>query len=191
MKSSTLPGTILSGLDSHGWFSLFRRGALILLVSGLLGLSVNALSPRGLPLLGTVPVRESGGIARIGLPEAWELHQARKGVFVDARSEEDYRSGHIRGAILLDQESFETSISAFQELVPLDTLLVAYCSGEGCGSSSEVAQLLKEAGYRNLRVFSGGWEEWSKGGYPVEGERPRERGVTRDQDPEENRDLLR
>ena len=161
---------------------------MILFISGCLGFVVNALSPRGIPLMGAVPLREAMGLPQIGLPEAWELYQGRQGIFVDARSEEEYRAGHIPGAILLDQERFEAGISAFQELIPPDTLLVTYCSGEECGSSSEVAQLLKGAGYRTLRVFSGGWEEWSQSGFPVDGEGPQDLGPARGQGRQDNSD---
>jgi len=175
-------------INSRGCLPWIRRGTLILFVSGCLGLLFNALSPRGIPLMGAEPLREHMGLPRIGLPEAWELYQGRQGIFVDARSEEEYRSGHIPGALLLDRERFESGISAFQELVPPDTLLVTYCSGEECGSSSEVAQLLKGAGYRTLRVFSGGWEEWSEGGFPVDGENPQALGPARGQGRQEDSD---
>jgi len=173
---------------SQSWFSLFRRGTSIIFLAGCLGLLVNGLSPRGLPLLGSVPAREIEGVGRIGISEAWDLYQGKRAVFVDARSEEEYRSGHIPGSVLLDQDGFETAVSAFRALVPLDTVLVTYCSGEECGSSSEVALLLKEAGYGRLRLFSGGWEEWVRRGYPVEDEGPREAGRVEIPEGEENLD---
>jgi len=70
-------------INSRGRLPWIRRGTLILFVSGCLGLLVNAFSPRGIPLMGAVPLRGPMGLPQIGLPEAWELYQGRQGIFVD------------------------------------------------------------------------------------------------------------
>jgi rhodanese-related sulfurtransferase len=147
---------------------MVRRGLLIILVSGALGLISNYVSPRGIRLMGPVPARELQGVTGIGLAQAWEFYKGKGAVFVDARSGEEFQSGHVPGALLLTQEMAERGISAFREIFPPETLLVVYCSGAECGSSAEVAERLLEAGYTSVRVLPGGWEEWQAGGYPVE-----------------------
>ena len=86
---------------------------------------------------------------------------------MDARSREEFCEGHIPGAQLLTQDDFDQEILRFSEIVPHDTLLVTYCSGEACGSSKEVADLLIDAGYTNVKIFFGGWEKWKLKGCPV------------------------
>jgi len=149
--------------------SLFRNSFMLLVVAALLGVFSNTVSSRGIPLLGPVPSpRVSEGIRKIDLREAHRLFEGRRGVFVDARTEEQFREGHIPGAHVLTQDSFDESVSAFLALIPLDTPLVTYCDSEGCGSSREVAELLHEEGYKDIGLFEGGWDQWVKAGYPRE-----------------------
>jgi rhodanese-related sulfurtransferase len=149
--------------------ALLKRSFLIVGISLCLGLFANTVSPRGIPLFGPVPeVPDSSGMKSIGLEEAYSLFLKPDRVFVDSRSDEEFREGHIQGARLLDYYSFEESVSTFRDLIPADTTLVTYCAGEGCGSSREVAELLKEEGYQDIRVFVGGWDRWQEKGYPVE-----------------------
>jgi len=151
---------------------LLRRSGVIVAVSLCLGLFANAVSPRGIPLGGPVPAPpDPPGMRRIGLEEAYRLFLEPDRVFVDSRSEEEFRAGHIQGARLLDAYSFDESVSMFRDLIPVDTTLITYCSGEGCGSSREVAELLQREGYQDIRVFEGGWDQWEASGYPVGEER--------------------
>lgn len=149
-------------------FSVIRRGLVICVMSLCLGLFVNAVSPRGIPITGPVPRIEIEGLEEIGLEGVLQVFQGGEGVFVDARSAEEYSTGHIPGALLLTQEMLEDSVSSLTDLIPRDTLIVTYCSGAGCGSSREVADLLREEGYSNVKIFYGGWDVWKGAGYPVE-----------------------
>jgi rhodanese-related sulfurtransferase len=157
---------------------LLRRSSLVLLVAVCVGMLANAVSPQGLPLLGPVPrPPDNNGFTSIDLDEAYRLFLGRRSVFVDARSGEEFREGRIPGARLLTYDDFEETVSTFRDLIPEDTILVTYCSGEGCGSSREVAELLSEEGYKNIRLFVGGWDQWKGSGYPVEKDRSGESGA--------------
>lgn len=158
----------LSHAEESELFSSVCRCLLICFVAGSLGIFVNAVSSRGIPLFGPVPEGEGREIAEVNLKQAWALYQEGKAVFVDARSAKEYRAGHIPRAFLLSQDIFEETASSWKSLVPLDTTVIAYCSGEGCDSSREVAALLIDAGYSRVRVFFGGWDAWKRAGYPVE-----------------------
>jgi 3-mercaptopyruvate sulfurtransferase SseA len=51
-------------------------------------------------------------------------------------------------------------------------VLVLYCSGYGCPDSFDLGIILLAEGYRDVRVFEGGFPEWADAGLPVErGER--------------------
>ena len=155
-------------VDARALYAAVRRGLMISLAAAVLGVLFNAVSPRGIGLLGPVPHRDKLGIKEVGLKQAWTLYEKRKGVFVDARSAEEFGAGHIPGALLLPEDDFDQAVSSWKRLIPPDTLLITYCSGGGCNSSRDVAQLLREAGYSRVEVFYGGWEEWKSAGYPVE-----------------------
>jgi len=149
--------------------SLLIKSLALVLASAALGVFSNTVSSRGIPLLGPVPRPPvADGIRQIGLEEAHRLFDGRSSVFVDARSPEQFRKGHIPGAHLLTLDSFQESVSAFLDLIPEDTTLVTYCDSEGCGSSREVAELLVEEGYADIRLFAGGWDQWVQAGYPQE-----------------------
>jgi rhodanese-related sulfurtransferase len=160
-------------LDIPAFAASARRGFLIVLTGALLGVLSNALSPRGLGLLGPVPRPDTKGIEEVGLDEVWVLHRERKAIFVDARSAEEFAAGHIPGALLLPKEDFEEALSSWTTLIPFDTLLVTYCGGGSCETSRDVAELLKEEGYTQVKVFWGGWEKWREAGYPAEGDSPK------------------
>ena len=157
-----------SFLDAGTLFAAGRRGVMICLAGAVFGVLFNAVSPRGIDLLGPVPHREAKGIDELGLEEAWALHKERTGVFVDARSAEEFGEGHIPGALLLPLDDFDEAVASWPDLIPLETLLITYCAGAGCDSSWDVAELLMEEGYSRIKVFFGGWEQWKGAGYPVE-----------------------
>jgi rhodanese-related sulfurtransferase len=50
-----------------------------------------------------------------------------------------------------------------------DDDIVVYCTNEVCYRSRVLYTILEEMGYRKVRRFSGGLEEWDRMGFPVEG----------------------
>jgi len=147
---------------------LLRRGMIIIFVSACLGIIANSVSSRGVPLLGPVPLPQIEGLEWIELKAAWKLYREKQGIFVDARTRAEFDAGHIPGALLLSQDTAEESVTSFQDLIPTDSPLVTYCAGKGCESSIEVAEILIDAGYSQVKVFGGGWTKWKASKYPVE-----------------------
>lgn len=88
---------------------------------------------------------------------------------VDARAAELYAEGHLPDARSLPLGAPESTMESFSAVVPTDRVLVVYCSGYGCPDSFDLAQQLIDAGYRNVRIFEGGFPEWRDAGLPVEG----------------------
>lgn len=89
----------------------------------------------------------------------------KKVVIVDARSLMEYDQGHVPGAISVGPDRY-TSIA---EYLPKDktAALIFYCRGIGCVLSTEAATEATKAGYKNIRIMSGGFPEWKSKGYPV------------------------
>jgi 3-mercaptopyruvate sulfurtransferase SseA len=52
--------------------------------------------------------------------------------------------------------------------VPTDAQVVCYCRSVTCDFSDLLATEMKVIGYQSVSVFSGGWDEWTKAGYPTE-----------------------
>ena len=84
---------------------------------------------------------------------------------LDVRPEEEYRAGHVPGALSVPVDSLE---AALQHL-PKDKEIVAYCRGPFCVFSDEAVRFLSVRGFRASRLIEG-FPEWRAAGYPVEKE---------------------
>ena len=92
------------------------------------------------------------------------------GLIVDARSSELFDMGHIDGAMSLQMLEVDAELPRFLEQVAKDRAVITYCSGFGCPDSFDLAVVLLESGYLDVRVFEGGYPEWRDAGLPVAGE---------------------
>ena len=82
---------------------------------------------------------------------------------VDVRDAEQYDAGHIPGARNIPME---TLVSAFYSL-PKDMMIVTYCADLACGLSPQAALELAQKGFQ-VQHLIGGFEEWSRKGFPIE-----------------------
>jgi rhodanese-related sulfurtransferase len=76
-----------------------------------------------------------------------------------------FRAAHIPGSRGIG------SLTAAQEVLAVDDEIVVYCTSQDCTASKMLYQALEEAGYTNLRRYSGGVQGWQEAGYPLEGDR--------------------
>jgi len=107
------------------------------------------------------------GLVFISLEEAEDLWFNQKAVFIDSRSGYEYRQGHIPGAISIPLEEAKEKKGELLAIIPRERPLVLYCEGGNCLSSLSLARILHQSGFGNLRIFSGGWKEWTAAGLPV------------------------
>ncbi len=138
------------------------------LVASLLMLS--CLSPALAQLHAAASValaKEESG--ELDLPAAKAHFDTHSACFVDARSEYSYYKSHIKGALSLSDSRFDEQFPDFRQKITIGTLIVVYCVGPGCPKARNVAEKLKQNGYRNVKVFSGGLVDWSHAGFPMEG----------------------
>jgi rhodanese-related sulfurtransferase len=84
-------------------------------------------------------------------------------VVLDVRPEEEYRAGHIPGALSVPVDALEAAL----QTLPKDREIVAYCRGPYCVFSDEAVKLLEARGYRARRLMEG-FPEWRAAGLPVE-----------------------
>lgn len=126
--------------------------------------------------LNTVPAIADGPVDRI-LPLPVELAEVRElqgstTLLIDARSREAFAEGHLPGARSLPRAEAVSGVGALLAEVPLSTPLIVYCSGYDCHDSFELAEGLIAAGYRQVRIYEGGFPEWRDAGLPLEGAQP-------------------
>lgn len=105
--------------------------------------------------------------ARREVPE-WSIDQVKEHlgnghdyVLLDVREKEEYREGHLDGAISLPRGFLEIRV---EEAVPDKTKpIIAYCAG---GTRSLLAaKQLKDMGYQTVTSMSGGYGAWKGAGY--------------------------
>lgn len=95
-------------------------------------------------------------------------------VFVDARDEDHFRTGHIPGAYHLDHYHPEKTLAEVLPACQVAQQIVVYCKGGTCEDSEQTAIFLRDAGIakEHLFVYVGGFDEWMAHHLPVEmGER--------------------
>ena len=155
---------------------------IVILVGVAVGLAfgVNTLSPRGIALVGQwdtatgaisarVPVEDEYRVAEIDwLPDAKKIFDSGEALFVDARTKADYESGHIPGAVSLPVDQFDHRIESFLNRTPHDQPIIIYCSGRTCEDSHNLALLLTDSGFSDVRVLIDGFPGWEAEGYPIE-----------------------
>ena len=110
----------------------------------------------------------------IFLEEAYELYDAKLALFLDARSNEEYESGRIAGALSVPYGGHEGKLGILRDrLRARDLEIICYCDGGGRDLSIALAAELAAMGYPRIRIFFGGWLDWQEAEYPAaQGEQP-------------------
>ncbi len=151
----------------------FWQCSALFVLSALLALTINQFQTDRLALIGDWSVEgrlttATGERLDIPLAEAEKLFTEKRAVFFDARSREEYESGHISGARSLPWHDVDQQFIEATEDISLDTAIITYCDGETCNLSHDLAMFLKAMGFSNVRVLVNGWTVWQESRLPVE-----------------------
>jgi rhodanese-related sulfurtransferase/DNA-binding transcriptional ArsR family regulator len=92
------------------------------------------------------------------------VSQVRNGEvnLLDVRPGEEYRAGHIPGALSVPLDELEQRLAE----LPRDGEVVAYCRGPYCVLAVEAVRLLRRHGFNAVRLEEG-VPEWRERGLPV------------------------
>ncbi len=166
---------------------LIREIVVICFISSMVGILAQTVLPNGIALKTNItvigadssavsiptimlnPENDDGAASNIVLAEAYSAFRQGSALFLDARSHDDFQSGHIEGAINLPAHAFMDSLTFLDEL-NLDQPLITYCDGADCNASIDLAAGLKMMGFTQVYFFFGGWKEWVTAKYPVNSE---------------------
>jgi len=85
-------------------------------------------------------------------------------VILDVRDQNEFRAGHIPGAMNISRGLLEFQVSG--KVPDKSAPLLVYCKTGGRGALA--GQTLQNLGYKNVTNMDGGWVGWEKAGYPVE-----------------------
>lgn len=148
------------------------------------GLGAVALRPeaqeyRRVAELGLFTPHSLPGVSRITAREAQKL-QSQGAVVVDTRTEKEYKTKRIRGAVLaayveksLKDVAFNAAQDDFQALEKLDKIdrskaVIFACNGAECWKSYKAAKVAAAKGYKTVYWLRGGLPEWDADGLPTE-----------------------
>jgi rhodanese-related sulfurtransferase len=122
----------------------------------------------GFPVVTDDDTEEILEFKTITVDEAYEVFLNNEDyIFIDVRSEDEYKSSHIKNAIHMPVSEIEERLDE----IPDDRSLIVYCNGSGCDRSGRAAGILIENGLSNVYDMVGrGIFEWEEKGYPVERE---------------------
>ena len=105
----------------------------------------------------TVPVT----VQQVSMVEAVKAWRNREAVFVDVRTVDEYKQGHVPGAILIPLAEIESRRGE----IPTDKKVYLICrSGNRSGQARD---LLRAAGLKRTTSVGGGMNAWSAAGLPV------------------------
>ena len=101
----------------------------------------------------------------INFEQAYKLYNLGT-IFIDARDDSEYKTGHIKNSINLPMYEFDDYRNILTKISKSQTI-VCYCGGTDCDLSTQLANKLFSLGYKNNYIFIGGWEQWKAAGYAI------------------------
>jgi len=92
------------------------------------------------------------------------LARVRKGLatVIDVRPSEEYRAGHIAGAISIPVDELKDRLAE----LPHNQEIVAYCRGPYCVFAAQAVELLRAQGFQAVRLEDS-VADWRTHGFPV------------------------
>lgn len=162
-----------------------KQFVLLAVAAAVIGLGINLVSPHSIPFVGDYrelssgdgpivpPSAEPGDPPFIAIDDAYLEYNEGKAIFVDARDDEEFKCGTIKGAISMPFEYLpDGDLAPYFDSVlagaPKDARIITFCGGEECDLSLQLARNLQVVGYTNLAIFFGGAREWEDAKLPMD-----------------------
>ena len=160
-------------------------GVVLLAIASLaVGLAMNRYSQAPLPVvyhtpeqrfdaelttLVAAPPLQIAPAATVGLDEFHSAVDSKSALVLDARPSVFFKQGHVPGALNLARDDFAHDYRDLAGVLDTahDKPVIVYCSGGECHDSRLVANALLSLGFSNVRIFTGGWSEWTAAGLPA------------------------
>lgn len=136
---------------------LFQAAVLIALSAAAAGLTYH-FHPKA-PALHLYEAPAAEGEVTLAQARQWE---AEGGVlWIDARARAQYDKEHVPGALLLNEEEWDTlMLERINDLMGNQRPVVIYCDAQQCDASHRLAQKLTDLGIPQIHVLAGGWPAW-------------------------------
>ena len=112
------------------------------------------------------PIQDSRQVITINLEQAKKLHELGA-TFIDIRSPESWRIGHIDKALNFDFYEDLNGIKQSPQIAK-DTPLVFYCESSECVQAAYASAVSLFWGYDKVFYFQDGYFAWLLKDYPIE-----------------------
>ena len=159
MKYYTIKQTIYQALTI-----IFSATVIAVAINGLRHDGLNIIDPE------SEHYTVETDLKKISMDELVEKSNDPAVLFIDARPETEFISGHIKNAKSLPYNAFDDWVEDFITTVDPETEIITYCSGPLCSQAVEVAEMLLGMGYENISYFPGGMQAWMENKLPLEKE---------------------
>jgi len=106
-------------------------------------------------------LRSRTGVRHVAVHEAVQLVNQKHAVFIDIRSDELYKTGHIAQSRHLPVADFQGKHGALSK----DKPLIVVC--ERGRTSLTAASALRKLGFAEVYSLEGGLQNWAKAGMPL------------------------
>lgn len=97
--------------------------------------------------------------------EAAQAAIAQADVLIDVREPDEYRQGHLPGAVNMPRGLLEFQLSGQPALASRDLHMVLYCKTSGRAALAACA--MQDMGYLNVQSIIGGFDAWVAAGKSV------------------------
>jgi len=150
----------------------FKQAVYIIIISFIIGIIFNYIRLNGIPIVSR-QIKGLSDNAQIdeNIIEIIDLEIAKRFfydnvLFVDARDDISFKTGHIAGAI--SSIPFISMVDKIFDNQGFNGPLIVYCDDDECGLSEDLAYQLQMEGFTRIYIFSGGWNHWLMAELPVE-----------------------
>ncbi|RLC04875.1 MAG: rhodanese-like domain-containing protein [Deltaproteobacteria bacterium] len=149
------------------------QAPVLAVLAGILTIGANHWRADSIPIVGewSVETRFSDALGEslvVTLEQASQLFTKGNALFVDARPQNLYAQGHIRGALSIPWQDVDRYFMDAADKLDDSKTIITYCDGESCTLSHELANFLKDMGVENVRLLVNGWTIWQEAGLPAD-----------------------
>lgn len=161
--------------------NIFLKALLIVIISSIIGLAINAVNPNGVKISRTRPRKDlDDTVTRIdpdsaehraaekpthpvfvNLEQINQLVNQGKVLFLDARLPAEFARYHIPHAINIPVELLGDYLETIDSL-PENKWLVCYCEGPPCDLGEALALELYDMGFPYVAIYNDGLDDWKK-----------------------------
>jgi rhodanese-related sulfurtransferase len=103
-------------------------------------------------------------VCEVALADAKALFDEGGYLFIDCRTDKEFKMGHVPGAMNIPRGLLEFKINS--KIEDKNAKIVMYCKtgGRSCLSTCTLCRM----GYKNVSSLAGGWMAWEKAGYHID-----------------------